>query len=394
MKMIKQTVPALLMSSGAVLVTLSPWSAAAAADSIWPASGIEAPELGGRLQYDLSLFDNDDRGDRNTSGTEVRRVWVDLSGTLYDFDYKVEFDFANNELTSKSLFLAHKLGPGTLTIGQFKQYFSLNDRTSSKYTTFMERSYLAQTLAPSYQTGIGYLGAIGHSSFSGTVYNLDNNDPDAADGMGGSIRLTTAPVLSDSRVVHLGGSFAYEAYGENNDGSQPVLFRVRPAGHMSDASRTTLLAFDDGSDVDGYKYSIEFAAVMGPLSFQSEYGGADYESDSVDGKIQTYYGYVSYFLTGEHRAYSAKSGAFSRVSPGAASGAWELAARYDLINGKQHGAAAGEIEVEGLTLGVNWYMNPYVRVMFDYTDSHIEDRDSGSTLDDTQALTARLALEF
>ena len=384
----------LCFSGYASLMAVMPWPAAGAVESIWPQSGIDAPELGGRLQYDLNLFDNDDRGDKNTSGTEIRRVWLGVSGKLYDFDYMIEFDFADNDAVAKSVFLAHRLGPGTLSIGQFKQAFSLNDVTSSKYTTFTERSYLAQTLAPSFQTGIGYLGAIGHSSFSGTVYNLDNNDPDAADGMGGSIRLTTAPVLSDSRVVHLGGSFAYEAYGENNDGPQPVLFRVRPAGHMSDASRTTLLAFDDGSDVDGYKYSIEFAAVMGPLSFQSEYGGADYESDSDDGKIQTYYGYVSYFLTGEHRAYSAKSGAFSRVSPGAASGAWELAARYDLINGKQHGAAAGEIEVEGLTLGVNWYMNPYVRVMFDYTDSHIEDRDSGSTLDDTQALTARLALEF
>lgn len=384
----------LCVSGYASLMAVMPWPAASAVESIWPQSGIDAPELGGRLQYDLNLFDNDDRGDKNTSGTEIRRVWLGVSGKLYDFDYTIEFDFADNDAVAKSVFLAHRLGPGTLSIGQFKQAFSLNDVTSSKYTTFTERSYLAQTLAPSFQTGIGYLGAIGHSSFSGTVYNLDNNDPDAADGMGGSIRLTTAPVLSDRRVVHLGGSFAYEAYGENNDGPQPVLFRVRPAGHMSDASRTTLLAFDDGSDVDGYKYSIEFAAVMGPFSFQSEYGGADYENDSADGKIQTYYGYVSYFLTGEHRAYSAKSGAFSRVSPGAASGAWELAARYDLINGKQHGAAAGEIEVEGLTLGVNWYMNPYVRVMLDYTDSHIEDRDSGATLDDTQALTARLALEF
>ena len=66
----------LCFSGYASLMAVMPWPAASAVESIWPQSGIDAPELGGRLQYDLNLFDNDDRGDKNTSGTELSLIHI------------------------------------------------------------------------------------------------------------------------------------------------------------------------------------------------------------------------------------------------------------------------------------------------------------------------------
>ena len=76
-----------------------------------------------------------------------------------------------------------------------------------------------------------------------------------------------------------------------------------------------------------------------------------------------------------------KSGEFKRLMParnlrldGDGWGAWELAARWaaiDLDDGDANGGRQGV-----LTVGVNWYLNPVVRLMFHW--SKILDKNSVS----------------
>ena len=55
------------------------------------------------------------------------------------------------------MYLARSFGKaGKLTVGQFKQYFSLDDRTSSNYGTFLERGNAGTTLAPLYRLGASW----------------------------------------------------------------------------------------------------------------------------------------------------------------------------------------------------------------------------------------------
>ena len=86
---------------------------------------------------------------------------------------------------------------------------------------------------------------------------------------------------------------------------------------------------------------------------------------------------MSYFLTGEHRPYSGSYETFGRVKPkrnfmdgGKGAGAWEAALRYgytDLSDKDVYGGDQGDISV-----GLNWYLNPVSRIMFNYVWTDID----------------------
>lgn len=88
------------------------------------------------------------------------------------------------------------------------------------------------------------------------------------------------------------------------------------------------------------------------------------------------YGETGYFLTGEHRPYRKQSATFDRVKPftnffrvrtddGVKSGwgAWQVAARVSYVNLTDAGIRGGRLT--DLTLGLNWYLNPFMRVTSD-----------------------------
>ena len=88
---------------------------------------------------------------------------------------------------------------------------------------------------------------------------------------------------------------------------------------------------------------------------------------------------VSSFLTGEHRPYDRQYGVFDRVRPKKDFapfkghwGAWEMAARYSVLDLSDRGIQGGE--GRDFTAGLNWYLYPTMRVMFNYVHSGTQDR--------------------
>jgi phosphate-selective porin OprO/OprP len=89
------------------------------------------------------------------------------------------------------------------------------------------------------------------------------------------------------------------------------------------------------------------------------------------------YGYISYVITGEHREYDKKSGVFKSVVPNhifsikdGTWGAWEVAARcsYLCLDSKNVGISGGT--ALNTTIGLNWYLNPNMRIMFNFVHSN------------------------
>jgi phosphate-selective porin OprO/OprP len=367
-------------------------------------NGAFSAALGGRMQLDLATFANDDAGAEYVSGAEFRRLRLHLRGKLYDFSYKFEVDFAEDAAVGRDLYVAREIGPGELTVGQFKQYFTLEDQISSLNTTFLERGYIVQMLAPSYQIGAAYGGAGERYFYSASVYNLDTNDSGHAEGMGLRGRFGFAPIADKGRVIHLGTSLLSEHYGQCRGGGactderQTVTVAVRRvAGQLTDDVRERLFQLANGENTEARKYALEFAGVYGPASLQAEYAAGDFDDGVEEGEVRGWYASVSYFLTGESRPYDLGEGRFTGIKPRRSSGAWEVALRYDTARGEESaagGAASSDKEVTGITAALNWYLNPNLRLMLNAMRTEIEDRITGATLDQTDALLARVSINY
>ena len=334
-------------------------------------------QVGGRIMADATFGSSDDASINDMNeGTEFRRARIFFKGQLNnDWGYKWQVDFADSDVSTKDMFIKYK--PKGLTIGQFKQPFSLEELTSSKYITFMERG-LPNVFATGRRIGVGYDSDWDGGTFAASVYGQEaGNGDENQEGFGAGVRLTLAPIHEAGNVLHLGLAAAQES--PNDGDNDQVRVRVRPEVH--NAPRlvdTNSIANIVGVD-DITKIGLEGAWVAGPFSLQAEWMQMDMsrEDGLPDVDFDGWYASASWFLTGESRPY--KKGVFGRVKPKSplgkgGFGAWEAAVRFaevdlsdwdDLAAGTGvTGAHAGELETT--TLGLNWYATDNVRFMLNY----------------------------
>jgi phosphate-selective porin OprO/OprP len=322
--------------------------------------------IGGRIQVDAWAVDKDDYEDiEGKSGTEFRRARIFVKGTMYDnWSYKAQYDFAGNSTSMKDAYIGYNgFDAFKIKIGQFKQPMGLEELTSSKYITFMERALPSEAFATSRRIGLGLYNHSKHLNWAASVYGqASGSDAEGSEGYGAGARLAWAPINDKGSLLHLGVSGAYEL--PNDSG---IRVRSRMEAHGVD---TRYLDTGPGEADSTTKYGLEAATVMGPFSLQGEYYllQADLDEPGLnDPDFDGYYVYGSWFLTGESRTY--KKGAFGRVSPKSivgrgGHGAWELAARYSYVSLDDSGIKAGE--ESNITVGLNWYATKYVRFMANY----------------------------
>ena len=178
---------------------------------------------------------------------------------------------------------------------------------------------------------------------------------------------------------------------------------------------------------------LEALYIRGPFSVQAEYGWN--WIDDVVGVVnvasgagpltkfaapQNYVfsgGYIqmAYTLTGENRAYDKRIGTLAREYYGHAGpyekaflvrdengrlcwglGSWELAARYsfaDLNDGTGIYRIAGG-DMQGVTVGLNWYVNNNLNVMFDYVHDFRYDMNGGTPVGATNGVGTRVQFQF
>lgn len=339
--------------------------------------------IGGRIHFDAYAFDRDLA---NTTGTtEFRRARLTLAGKLYGWDYKMEQDFAagTNLDGLRDLYVAKSALGGKFTIGQFKPYRSMEELTSSNEITMMERPFASATglyNGRQFQQGVGYLRGGDNYTFGVTAYNLRSASSARNEGAGASARVTFAPINNDNSTLHFGLSASTE---NANKGSENLQARANYAGRRGPSQTIATTTGLSGDSVN--TIGLEAAGAFGPLFFQSEYARATFEQPLAGNQdIETWYVMGSWMLNGGHKPYKASNGVFG--SPKATDkGLWELTARYDTIENKD---VAG-LQVASWILGLNYYINPNVRVMFNYTKG-----DNKFTGDETGQYALRTQLSF
>ena len=344
--------------------------------------------IGGRLMIDAAFYNED----RNvlSNGTELRRAELELGGVIdYDWAYEFEIDFGEGSADVNDAFVTYQgFAPLLFKVGQFKEPFSMDELTSSKYATFME-SALPNAFAPGRHIGMGVANAWEDATVAaglfGEAFDDAAENTDAADrgdeSWGLTGRLTWAPIHAKRRVLHLGAASSYRQMGDEVSDHRPR-FRSRPESHLTNDLRYV----DTGkiSAVEDYMlYGMEAAGVQGPFSFQGEYIRTELSrtDGSPDLRFDGWYAQASWFWTGESQNYSVAKGTFGKIKPLNKYGAWETAvrlSRIDLTDGAVRGG-----EEENITLALNWYVNQYVRLMANYIwIDNDADADGGVTGDD------------
>ena len=367
-------------------------------------------KLGGRVYFDAATFRAPDYwflgGDRidEHDGMEVSRLRMTLSGEVYeDFLFKIETDFAGDEVQLTDAFVGVRNLPyaGTVRAGQFSEPLGLEALTSSRFITFMERSMATQAFIPYRSLGLGVSNAFFDKRMTASL-GVFNGGIDRDNFWSFTGRLTGLPWYENKgrRLLHLGLGFAHRNPESDYD------FRARPGSNQANEHMNTGELPVDNLNT----WSAETALVVGPFSLQGEYLRTDasfmpenrhltffglrdaYKLD--DRHFDGYYVQASCFLTGEHRMYDPSTGAFDRVIPrknvrlkGGGWGALELALRYDTLDLDEFDVRSGVRGGTGRnwTAGLNWYLNPNMRIMLNYVHASVDQWEYDGGLDIFQA---------
>lgn len=400
---------------------------------------------GGRIHTDWATWANDDQFQGQSDYIEFRRLRLMASGEGYGvYFYQLELEFApegrlapqsdllgeENAFTTgaelKDAYLGMRDVPffGTVKAGHFFTPLGMESQTSSNSLTFMERGLTSRFL-PGREYGLSasnhtadqrWTWAYGAFAYEMREYlRVIENDNQGIRLIG---RGTGTPYYDEASggryLVHTGLGYAYSRPRVIDDRfnpgveERPVEFDARPEIHRGDALVTTGVL----NTHSFHTVTSELAWVNGPLSVQNEFVWTSL--DEVDlGMMNFYATYidVSYFLTGESRPYNRKQGTFDRVVPlencwfvrtpqGTSTGwgAWQFAGRWSYldisdVNNPQLGLQ--NQQMNDLTLGMNWYLNPHSRIMFNWIhpivlNSIRSDRETAYG----DALTMRLQVDF
>jgi phosphate-selective porin OprO/OprP len=335
--------------------------------------------IGGRLHIDYDFYDSDETFRSNfsepESGAEFRRARFFISGLLYNrVKFKAEYDFVG-QTAFKDVYIGLIKLPlvENFIVGHFFEPFSLEVFTSSRYDTFMEDS-LMNALVPVRNIGASFYDSILKDRATwgiGVFRPTDENPPRirSDDGYNVTFRVTGLPIKMEKgrKLVHIGFGYSFK------DPNQSTLqFDSKPESNLTEVNFVDTGTF---SARQAHLFGFETAVVFNAFSIQGEYTLAKVSRPSGASGVNFDGGYVmvSYFLTGEHRKY--KRGAFVRVSPrknfleGRGLGAWEMALRYSTLDLNDGGIAGGQ--QDDITAGLNWYLNPHTRIMFNYVHADI-----------------------
>lgn len=355
--------------------------------------------FGGRIMFDSGFFSlNQEAKDNgyellNSSGHEIRRGRIYTSGTLYsNIDFKLQIEFAGNKVRIKDAFITIKDIPyvGNFIVGRFIEPFRLEAITSSKYITFMERA-LPFSFFPDRNTGAMVFNQVFDKKMSyqiGVFRGVNNHDLEntAANGDYAITTRVAATVFEkENTLIHLGAAYSFKKPQE----LKTVGYNVRPEAHMAEKYIKVTV---EGVDYVNL-FNIETALVAGSFSFQGEYVLADVKSTIENQSFNSYYTQVSYFLTGEKRAYKNSLTGFGRVRPNKnfgknGMGAFEVALRYSYIDG------LGNDNMKNITAGLNWHLNPATRVMLNYVISNIDNNTEYTGKGKFNAFQIRFQIDF
>jgi phosphate-selective porin OprO/OprP len=325
----------------------------------------------------------------------LRRARVGGEGDLGSIGrYVIELDLASGEVIARDLYVGFGdfTDGGERRAGHFREPFSLEGGTSSKYYAFLERSPV-YVLDPARNWGLGFFREDDerNTTLQLGVFQSGTDPNDFNGGSGATVdftgKLTAAPINLDDaeRLLHFGIALT---------GRLPehglIIINGQPNESLLSTGDSPTSPFVPTINIPAtfeQLINLQTAWARGPLWGQAEWYGA--LIDQIGGGNVFFHGChadLGYFVTGEHRAYDGEKGVFGPVTVkhplmrGRAArdrergwGACELTARFAYLDFYSPNAptnSAGEVigtRLPTATFGANWYLADRLRLMFNYT---------------------------
>lgn len=350
--------------------------------------------LVGRLHADFHATEGNAR---TLTGVDLndrflaRRARLGVEGKFFkSVRFHVEADFPETPTLKDGYLDLEFLPELKLRAGQFKEPFSLEELTSSRFIDFVERS-LVNELVPARDIGVMlhgslFKGILDYSlgGFNGAGEdNADNNDEKDL-----AARILLAP-FKPSKNTWLKG---FQLAGNVTYGDQDAANSPQGRTNARTGNRFTFFASQPtrGTRV---RWGGDLAWLIGPASLKAEYVQVDSDRDGLGpggkdlDKIRSrgWYISVTYLVTGEEKTLTAPTPKrnFKPFGEKAGLGAIELGVRWarldfdsddplDFADGKTDkitgGGKTAENGADALTVGINWYLNKNVRLMFNWTN--------------------------
>lgn len=345
------------------------------------ADGAFEMAFGGRMQLDFRAYSADFAPPATFL---VRRARLEVEGVFYKyFEFKVQADFSDAEATLlRDGFLnVHAKDIVQVIAGQFKAPFSQEELQSSKYIGFVERSML-NNIVPGRSPGVMVHGHTQDEVFRYAVSAQNDR------GELGLNRTSTPDIFGRVRVRPFGpfGPFGNGAFtnlsfgGAFGHGTRDAERFV--AGRTSSRSVVFFQKVPLKGDLD--RGNLEASWRHGSFLIQSEYdrvraerlGLGEDMTDLTDIEADGFMIQGLYILTGEKKGASSIRPKNPMRDGGP--GAWEIGFRYQFFDIKEGNRA------DVYTLGVNWWLNKFVRYQANFSWEHFRhppDPSTGETFD-------------
>jgi phosphate-selective porin OprO/OprP len=345
----------------------------------------------------------------------LRRTQPILEGTLYDrFNYHVLTDFSQGRVRVVNAFVDVNVLPSLgARIGRFKPPIGLERLRSGMTLPLMERALPTQ-LVPSRDIGVMFSGRLAAEriSYEAGLFNGipdgENSDLDIDDDKEFSGRLMTQPWISSpgsplsGLTIGVGGSYGNVEGNLDFNGL---------AGYSSSGDREFFQyrsGADDASTVvaDGVRYRVSPQGYyyVGPFGLMAEYVQSAQEvrrgSATAMMNHSSWQLVSSYVLTGDEGSYEGVI-PDRPFSPEIGHwGALELAARYTELTADSEAFplfsdpqdSAGE--ARAWSLGLNWYLNRNVKLVFGFERTEFESVAPGVVFDTENIFQQRFQLRF
>jgi phosphate-selective porin OprO/OprP len=340
--------------------------------------------LRGYVQTDGRFFV--DGGDETAQETfTIRRARPIFEGTLFGYaDFRIMPDFGGGSATLQDAYLNLRPWPyAQVQTGKFKSPFGLERLQSGTALTFVERG-LPTEVVPNRDLGLMVHGEWreGLVAWQAAVMNgvIDggSGDADSNDDKEIVLRGFVHPFqeLAFAPLQGLGIGFAASLGDQENLATE----RYRTSG------RNTFFRYGATVQEDGHRvrWSPQAYWYWGPFGAMFEYvrsspqlrlpSGAELEPDIDAWQIA-----ASWVLTGEAASYRGVTPLRPFRGSEGGWGAWEVAARYHELRVDDEvfdeGFASPTQSAEtarAWTLGVNWYLNPFVKLSLDFDQTFFD----------------------